>query len=434
MIEQREKEIIRDLAKRVNELSQLPVMKERKKEWYRHNSLEAGKPMLLVFPEGAWRELITPESLQCTDDVAREIEWKLRAKIFRNEEINDDSVVENDWYVNKIISDTGWGIKSVSEANSPIGNVFSVDPALGYVPKVWEKNYKFDSEAHGFVPALNDFADINKIRNPEILYDEKGTMARFNLEQDLLGDILNVQLSGKKYVQFALMEVYSDFRGLEQMLYDLYDEPEMVHEVLGMLEAGYVSMVKQYEDMNLLDLNNNEAYCGSGGVGYTNELPGADFNPDKVLARNIWAFAESQEFSSVSPAMHKEFAIDYEKRLLEMFGLGAYGCCDPLEDKLEYVLDIKGIRRISISPWANVEKCGIRLQRKAVFSWKPNPSEVINKQGDEYLSKYIDDTLSKTKNNNLEIVLKDTHSCNNRPELFREWTDLAREKIDRLYT
>ena len=74
----------------------------------------------------------------------------------------------------------------------------------------------------------------------------------------------------------------------------------------------------------------------------------------------MWAYAESQEFVSVSPEMTREFAIDYEKRLLENFGLSAYGCCDNLEKKLPDVLSISNIRRISVSPWPTSSPCATR--------------------------------------------------------------------------
>ena len=33
----------------------------------------------------------------------------------------------------------------------------------------------------------------------------------------------------------------------------------------------------------------------------------------------------------------------------------------------------------------------------------------------------------------LEMILKDTHTCQSRPERFTEWTRIAREEINRAY-
>lgn len=185
MINAAEKKVIRELAKRVSDLAALPIMDERRQRWFRHNALLKGKPMILVFPEGAWRELVPADSLVCEDVQAREIEWKLRAKIYKQEHIGDDSVAERSWYVSKRISDTGWGVKSISEANAAIGNRFTIDSSLGYVPVLWEKNFQFNESAMGFKPVINEASDLKKIKNPQVIYDEKSSLAALAIEQDL---------------------------------------------------------------------------------------------------------------------------------------------------------------------------------------------------------------------------------------------------------
>ena len=108
MITSKEREIIRELAKQVKDASQRPEMKTREELWYNHNELKTTDPVVAVFPEMSWREIITPESLQCECDEAREMEWFLRAKLFRANVIDDDVPVHDIWEVRKIITDTGW--------------------------------------------------------------------------------------------------------------------------------------------------------------------------------------------------------------------------------------------------------------------------------------------------------------------------------------
>ena len=76
--------------------------------------------------------------------------------------------------------------------------------------------------------------------------------------------------------------------------------------------------------------------------------------------------------------MTTEFAIDYESRLLSNFGLSAYGCCDNLEKKLPDVLAIPNIRRISVSPWADVASMREQIGMRRSYSCKPNPSLITN--------------------------------------------------------
>ena len=39
----------------------------------------------------------------------------------------------------------------------------------------------------------------------------------------------------------------------------------------------------------------------------------------------------------VGPKQHWEFVQVHEKKIADRFGLSAYGCCEPIEDKLEYI-------------------------------------------------------------------------------------------------
>ena len=83
LITEKEKSVIQDLAKRLAELAELPVMEERRKLWYAHNDLKTEQPVIDCSPEGAWREIVPPYTLVSEDPVAREIEWTLRARIYR---------------------------------------------------------------------------------------------------------------------------------------------------------------------------------------------------------------------------------------------------------------------------------------------------------------------------------------------------------------
>jgi len=431
MISSEERKILRDLAKRISEISDMPVMNERRDMWKRHNQLEHIRPMVLVFPEGAWHELIPSDTLKCENDEAREIEWKLRARIYRHEKINDDFVVEKDWCVEKVIGNTGWGVEPAqSVVNNNSGDAWDFDSTIGHTPKVWSKNFKFNSHAWGFEPVIKEPSDLKKIKYPEVIYDEKESLKKLQTAQELFGDILNVRLVGKRYIQFALMEFYCCLRGLEQVMIDMYEEPEMLHEAMAIIEEGNRRLIQQYYDMNLLSLNNDGAYHSSGGVGYTTELPKPGFDANKVRPCDIWASAESQEMSLVSPKMHREFAMQYEKRLLELFGLNGYGCCEALDDKLDDVFTMPNMRRISISPWANVAKCADKIKDRYIFSWKPNPSYLASGYDPEVIRKYVKDALEATHGCVMEVILKDTHTCENQPQRFAEWIKIVRELID----
>jgi len=406
MIPEKDRTILRDLAKRVAEIGALPEMEARRREWKRHNSLHAGRPMMLIFPEGSWEELLPQSVLICEDAAARSMEWELRHRIYTFEHFRSDNVVDGEWIVGKAIGNTGWGLEP-RHRDSPA--------ARG---------------AWAFEPVINEPADMKKLHFPEISVDEKATEAALEQAHDLFDGILDVKLKGVAHVSFHLMNLWTGWRGLEQTMMDMCENPAWVHDAMAFLEEGHRRMIQQYVALNLLSLNNDNTYHSSGGNGWTDELPAPGFDGEHVRPCDMWASAESQEMAQVSPPMHAEFALQYEKQLLEPFGLNGYGCCEVLTDKLDYVLTIPHIRRISIAPMADVARSADRLGNRAIFSWKPDPSMLVGDFDEERVRAYVRHALHVSRGCVLEMILKDTHTCEHHPERFDRWTQAARQAIE----
>ncbi|MCE5259660.1 MAG: hypothetical protein LLG44_11500 [Chloroflexi bacterium] len=406
MYNDHDRAILRSLAQRTREIAELPLMADRRKRWVRHNQLQPERPLVLVFPEGSWRELLPEADCSCMDAAARAEEWALRARIYAHEHIYDDTVVEPLWIVPKVVHISGWGLEPEHQPTSQ---------ATG---------------AWGFKPVIHNEADLDKLVYPQVVYDADQTRQNLASAQELYGDILDVQLRGVAHISFHLMSLYCQLRGLDQVMWDMYDNPGMLHHAMGILEEGSRRLVQQYIDLNLLSLNNDGTYHSSGGVGYTEELPAADYS-GTVRPRDMWASAEAQEMAQVSPAMHSEFILAYEKRLLEPFGLTGYGCCENLTEKLPEVLTIPHIRRISISPFADVRRCAEQLSNRAIFSWKPHPAHLVGSFDAGMVKEYISQTIAAARANGctLEIILKDTHTCEQHPERFSAWTSIASELV-----
>ena len=127
-------------------------------------------------------------------------------------------------------------------------------------------------------------------------------------------------------------------------------------------------------------------------MSYSDELPQKDFT-GTVRLKDLWACAQAQELALVLPEMHEEFVLGYEKRLLEPFGLTGYGCCEDLTNKLDHIFRIPHIRRISISPFADVARCAAKLKGDYIFSWKPHPAHMVGRFKEDMIRQYIRRTL-----------------------------------------
>jgi len=173
-------------------------------------------------------------------------------------------------------------------------------------------------------------------------------------------------------------------------------------------------------------MNNDNHRVGSGAYGYSDELPAEDFDGEHVRPIDLWGNGAAQIFSEVSPEMHAEFALQYEIKWMKRFGLNYYGCCEPLHNKLDLLKDVPNLRKISISPWADLDKAVEQMRGKYVISYKPNPAIFAERQWD--LAKARSDlqqALEKMEGCCIEIIAKDLSTVQNEPRRLWEWSSMA---------
>jgi hypothetical protein len=401
-----ERTVLRRLASRVAEIAALPEMDERRRLWRRHTAMEDVRPAIYINPQGSWGELMPASTLECAGQYARGVEQDLRRRIYTFEHFASDNVIEAEWIVSKVIRNSGWGIEPRRKPSTQPRGAFGFDPVI-------------------FQPA-----DLKKLRFPDVEVDAAASQTALEFIQGLFGDILRVRLKGVSTPFYHLMNHYSALRGLDQVMLDMIENPGMLHEAMAFLEEGHHRLRRQYEKLGLFSLNNDNTPIYTSGHGYADELPQPDADPDHLRPQDLWCWAEAQEMAQVSPAMHEEFIFAYEKRLLEPFGLVGYGCCEDLTHKLDFVLTIPNLRRVSICPWSDVDRCAQRLQKKVIFMWKPQPAHLVGTFNPTLVRNYVQKTMRAVRKNGcvLEIALLDTHTCENRPERFDLWSRIVREE------
>ncbi|MHB0936065.1 MAG: uroporphyrinogen decarboxylase/cobalamine-independent methonine synthase family protein [Armatimonadota bacterium] len=406
-ISQKDRQTLRELGRKVAEVAADPVQARKAAMWTRHNDLQPERPLVLVFPEGSWREMLPREAMTCAPGLAQDYEYDLRVRLYYWEHLRDDNVIEAAVYTPVIVHNTGWGVED--ERQNP-------DDPLG---------------AHRFEPVLNTEADIDRLQIPQITVDWPATRARQAMLEEVFDGVLPVVVQGPAGYGLAPLDHYAKLRGIDQMFMDLVDNPEMVHKAIGKLVDGHRAIIRAYEREGILSLPNGHHYTGSGGNAFTKQLPSAGFDGTRVRPMDQWGFATAQIFSEVSPAMHEEFALQHEKRVLELFGLNCYGCCEPLHHKLDIIKTIPRLRRVSIAPWADVDASAESLGDRYIFSWKPNPAVVAGEGWDpEAVRQGLRDFLQRTRGCVVEMILKDTHTCRRQPHRIHEWVRIAVEEAE----
>ena len=407
-INNREKEHLRCLAKQVLEISNDPIQEEKRQLWYKHNVLGKTRPLSLVFPEDAWPELLAPGSMQVADPFWRQWEWYLEHLVYRHKYIDDDFVIEPDLFVDSVVSTGSWGLV-------PVFSHYNQSSGKGFL--TWD-------------PPIKDPDDIEKLQLPKLSFNEESTKERINAVGEVFGDILPIRKHlGIRANLVNLIGEAACLRGISQLMLDIYDRPAWLHKLMGLITEGVLQRIKLLESLGRLDLNNRNHYTDSGGLGYCDELPSTRYDGSRVRLKDMWAHGVAQEMAEVSPAHHKEFVLNYQVKILECFGLVAYGCCESLTHKFAMVKTIPRLRRVSVSPWCDIQVAADELGNRYVYSWKPNPSLVVNGFDETALRKYVKNTLKVTENCVLEIILKDLITVHKRPELISGWAKIVREEI-----
>ncbi len=405
----RDREILRSLAKEIREASEKPVQKEREAMWYAHNALDQSvRPLVFCDPENGWHEIVPESALACEGDEARRFEWQLRVRVFWTK-MKHDRIDTADWFVSRVYRNTGWGLSPKTRRTSERGA------------------FRWD-------PPIKDYAeDMKKLHFPEITVDDKKSAEALDQACELFGDILNVSQKNSWWWTLGLTQDFVMLRGLEQMMYDMYDEPEGVHALMGFLRDGTLKMLDFLEDNALLPPNFENWYVGSGGFGLTHELPKPGYD-GRVRLKDMWGFCESQETVDISPAMFEEFIFPYQLPIMERFGLNCYGCCEPLNTRWDVVKRFPNLRRVSCSAWADHEKMAEYLGGNYVYSFKPNPAYLAKPEIDEAeIRAYLRPVIKTCREHGcvLEMVMKDNHTIGNNPENVLRWCEIASDEAER---
>jgi len=401
-----DREILCRLAGEVAELSARPIESEKQQLWVKHNALEPTRPLIFCDPENGWNEIITADQIKCENLLARQWEMYLRKEIFWGAEMKDDYTIQPYFDVPHIHDEISWGLKE-TRLGGEDGGAFT-----------WTSPIKTE-------------ADVEKLHYPEIRVDYAATEKLLDLANEIFGDLLTVRAKTLWWWSLGMTRLLAELRGLQQIMFDMYDNPDLIHRIMTILRDGTMQMLDSLEAQGLLGHNCDGTYVGSGGLGWSDELPAADFNGN-VRCADMWGFCESQETVGISPDMFAEFVMPYQIPILERFGLSCYGCCEPLDPRWHVVKQIPNLRRVSVSPWADKEKMAEQLGDNYIYSLKPSPTDLAMSTFDEdRIRAGLRQVLQITKNCRLEMIMKDNHTIGNDPRRVIRWVQIAREESER---
>lgn len=407
-----DRDVLRELACRYHEIAQSDRNAEALRLHRKVNDLEMERPVVLI-DEIPWGEMHIGDELKlvCSDPFCRGLEGRFRRTLYKWNHMPADMVVPPYLGIGKIYHSTGNGLQ------------------------IDERTIKGNDQqaimAHEYHDILSTEAELEKIQMPVITYDEEASLARLHQVADMLGDVIPVRLTGVGYFGVATWDNVACYRGVTNLLMDLADRPEFLHRIVRKLTDVAKSQLDQMEALGLFDADPYDLHCTASR---TRDLPSADYKGGPVTRKDIWGRGAAQIFSHVSKEMHEAFDIDYMKETVGQCGLVYYGCCEPLDKKIDIVEKIPNLRKISITPWADVDHAAEVIGKRYVIAIKPNPAAVAVARTDpRELRKEIGRILAAVDRHGCacDIVLKDISTCNARPENLFEWEKIVMEMVAR---
>jgi len=346
--------------------------------------------------------------MRCADPKCRGYEEQLRRILYQWDHFRVDMVVEPFIRVPKAIENTGFGVYTREET-------VATDPTNDVV-------------GHRFFNQFQTEDDLEKVHTPRVSHNSAETARRLAVAHELFDGLLEVRAWGAD-PYLSLWDPISTWMGVENALYALIERPDFVHALVGRMTDGYLDMLDQLEEQGLLCEPQSLIHCTGA---YTDELPAPGYNPHRPRTKDLWMFGLAQMFSTVSPQMFKEFEVDYTSRICERFGLVYYGCCDPLDGKMNEVRMIPNVRKVSMSPWVDEERGAEEIGRDYVYSRKPNPALLATNTFDpDSVRSHLLETRKVCEKHHcpLEIILKDISTVRYEPQRLSQWAEIAMDVV-----
>lgn len=404
MISQKDREILREVAKLQLEAAQSEKNRERTALWKRHNACRGERPIVHVELD-TFEEEVIPQRLRCESEEARELETALYRN-FLNLTLFDDDWVVPDYFP---VTFRTWFL--------PFGHRIKRTFASGE-----------HAVGHHFEYIVSDLEDDwEKLGKSTWGVDREATQAYFDLAQDVFGDLLPPRMTMNGLYAVPTQDVVH-IMGMETMCFSMYDYPELFHKMMDRLTDDYLSYFDFLKAEGLLLPTTGYEMIAQGSRCFTDDLPSGSVSGPG----DVWGFMDSQETVSISPDMFGEFIFPYYKKVAQTYGMLSYGCCEPVDPVWKYIGTLENLRKVSCSPWCNEEVMGEHLRgKKIIFHRKPSPNflgvgETLDEDG---LREHIRKTLQAAQGCELEITQRDVYTIHHDEEKAKRFVAILREEI-----
>jgi hypothetical protein len=353
-VSHRHKQLLLDLAKKYLEICHAERNQTAKALWRDHNSLRKTRPPVTIHSFWHTGPSIDPFLAPNETQAFGWVENWFKRQIWQGTNIQDDWVFLP-WFTVR------------APFQQPSRGIWGIDLDIA-TDKV--------SGGRRYMPVVKEVEQLKQLEaTPHNVLAKDGEKTR--QLRDIFGDILPVHEDRSTFYPLwggtDLSEAAGALFGLTELMYMLYDNPEMVHTLMAFMRDAVVVNLKQGEAAGDWSYAEHKNYFMPP---FVDSLPDPAPNSYGAKLKDLWFFTHAQEFEGVSARLHEEFLLDYQMPIMELFGWVAYGCCETLDKKIDLLRKIPNLRRICIGPTADVASSADQVGRDYILSWRPNPSMV----------------------------------------------------------
>ena len=411
MLAREQRDIVRELGRKVQALALSDEYEARRRRWRDVNALrKPDRAPVWCKPIGCWGELLPEGGLSCPDEPWRGMERAFRQVLIKDD-IGDDSLVEPYYAVPAAIAVEGghtWGVEVRYIRPAEAGGAWHHDP-----PITCE-------------------ADLDKLRPPRFVHDADETQRRLDRAASILDRVMPVKLTAAPPLRPSVAHEASELVGLGNLLLLLAMNPEMCHRLMRFIADGIAASMDQVEAMGVLTENNiAEMYCSDPITTGDSRLGRALSASPSLRIADLWGHSDGQEFGAVSPEMFEEFQLAYERPLLERFGRSSFGCCEDLTRKIDRVLTIRNLRILVASAWTDLDKVIAAVGRKYTIMWRQKATDVVYPADTEPIRRHLDEGCRRLKGQCYQVVCRELQTLAGHPRRLHEWAALAKAAAER---
>lgn len=393
--------ILTDLAHQVRAASGSAEHQRRRKLWAQLHAQQPPRALVscTVYTNVWERELAPAGCLRHEKGLARQIEVQLRARLWKAANIpDDDPLLPTVWLQTPHPhGDTrSWGVPIETHRTDASGGAYKE------------------------IAPLVDEKDFERLR---MLPYEEDTAARQKLLDDarsLVGDLLPIKLHSDE-LHFGPFEWAVRLRGMDALLYDVYDRPGFVHKLMDFITTAMVGYHRAREAAGAV-----EAEGTWGWHMLYDDVPAGG----ERLLKNSWAYIHAQSAASYSPAMYAEFIQPYHVRLAEMVGKVYYHGCENLAGKCRTIKELPNLCLFHISPWTPVEPVVKCMGSKFSYEIHSHPANVLFAYTPEQIREELKRLHDQSQGAARQLKLCDVVTVGDQASRLRLWAETGREVVE----